>query len=562
MKYTKLNKKYKKFKNYIYGNFNKYIIDTINNGINYRSINTSKNQLILLNNINDKYPDLELLSADKNRGNVLYRKTLWILHQLNFLKNNDKNYFSININEKQLIEDKINECIKILFSYKSRFGDLTKCIKLLKGGIYNRIGNFSAIPKVHKKDIYGNFIKKLRPIINMRNTITSISSSIIKEITRKILYYIKRTFSYISDFDDIRDIIIKTINFNKNNIINYNTRNKCISCDINNLYDNIDKDDLLDAINYSINNLLPFNYIDHEIYDLYQKSINHFFNNSFFKFENKYYKQIKSMIQGSISGRDTSNLVLVINEIKYREIFNKYLLFNGRYADDVVMIINENIKIKNKEDIKNILFKLNLKFNFDNYIKDNKLEICDVNIDIINGKLITSSKEDGKVRNYVLKSSNTKQSINSITKCLQERYIIINSRFIDYLNMKKLIFSILLNNEWTGYDLRKVEHLKYQQRMELINKYIIRKEYKYNKYINENKLYILDKNWWTKDLDLKEFEYNYYITYQKTLIHEKKINFILNDSLNYFKDIDDIDIFKMKNNIYFKYQPAIKNYIN
>ena len=84
----------------------------------------------------------------------------------------------------------------------------------------DRIGTFSAIPKVHKTDKYGNKIKKIRPIINLRNSVTSFSSTIIKEICRRILYYIKQTYQYDADFDDIRDIIIKINNFNKNNIIN------------------------------------------------------------------------------------------------------------------------------------------------------------------------------------------------------------------------------------------------------------------------------------------------------------------------------------------------------
>ena len=95
-------------------------------------------------------------------------------------------------------------------------------MKLLKSGIYNKIGTFSAIPKVHKVDKYGNKIKKIRPIINLRNTVTSFSSAIIKEITRKILYYVKTVFFHDSDFDDIRDIIVKINKFNENNNIKYN----------------------------------------------------------------------------------------------------------------------------------------------------------------------------------------------------------------------------------------------------------------------------------------------------------------------------------------------------
>ena len=163
----------------------------------------------------------------------------------------------------------------------------------------------------------------------MRNTITSISSTIIKEFTSKLNYYLKRTFNYIPDFDDVRDIIIKIKKFNENNIINCCTKLKLISCHINELYDDITKCDCIDSINYAINNLLPFNYFDYESYDLLRKSTSSFFDNSCFKFQNNRYKQFGSMIQGSISERDISNLVLIINEIKNRNLFNKYLILMG-----------------------------------------------------------------------------------------------------------------------------------------------------------------------------------------------------------------------------------------
>ena len=74
------------------------------------------------------------------------------------------------------------------------------------------------MPKVHKKDSNGNQLRNLRPIINMKNTITTISNTIIKEVTRKIIYWLKSMYKSKYECDDIRDVII--------NINEYNNKNK------------------------------------------------------------------------------------------------------------------------------------------------------------------------------------------------------------------------------------------------------------------------------------------------------------------------------------------------
>ena len=56
-----------------------------------------------------------------------------------------------------------------------------------------------------------------------------------------------------------------------------------------------------------------------------------------------------------------------------------------------------------------------------------------------NGKLITSTRNDDKIRNDGLKSSNIKQSTNGITKCLQERYISINQNY-NNVKITKIIY--------------------------------------------------------------------------------------------------------------------------
>ena len=63
--------------------------------------------MVLLKNMNVNYPELESLEADKNRGNVIIEKHLWISKQKNFIKNNDKHYSKANIYIYDLFINKV-----------------------------------------------------------------------------------------------------------------------------------------------------------------------------------------------------------------------------------------------------------------------------------------------------------------------------------------------------------------------------------------------------------------------------------------------------------------------
>ena len=69
---------------------------------------------------------------------------------------------------------------------------------------------------------------------------------------------------------------------------------------------------------------------------------------------------------------------------------------------------------------------------------------------------------------------------------------------------------------------------------------------------------LYDKNWWNKDNNNKE-EINFYITYQKTYIDEKRI-------IKIIKECEDILSNEIKDNyninIFYRYQPPLKAYIN
>ena len=243
-----------------------------------------------------------VLDADKNRGNVSVRRKPWIKFNYNHIKDNHNNYKLVNLNKFDIIKNGIDAIKNIIFNFKIYIEDYKKIIKKLYSKKHNKIGIWSSIPKVHKKDINGNLIKKIRPIINMKQTITTISSTIIKEITRKLIYGIKSMYQSEYECDDIRDIIINIDKFNNTNTINHD--DQIVVCDINSMYDNISIDDVIKAFNVAINELLPINYISLKLIDLWKKAINHSFKCYHFEYQNDIYLQINSQIQGSVSGGD------------------------------------------------------------------------------------------------------------------------------------------------------------------------------------------------------------------------------------------------------------------
>ena len=147
----------------------------------------------------------------------------------------------------------------------------------------------------------------------MKNTNITISSSIIREITRKIVYGIKLSENFIIDCDDVRDIIINISDFNKssNNILNKN--DNILSTDINSLYDCIPDIDVYEAMDYALNIILPPNYLSKRLIDLWYKAMKHLFENALFTYKKLLLKLFNTQIQGTISGWDNCSLVLMIN---------------------------------------------------------------------------------------------------------------------------------------------------------------------------------------------------------------------------------------------------------
>ena len=556
-KRTKIINSFNKFKQYLVNKFNEYVMKIKNKTI--RNVNINYFQIKLIKQFKYKFKNLLIINSDKNRGNVIMYDTFWNNFNLKYLNENNNNFdiFSNSITNEQIkliINKSKKKIINIVMKYKDDIIDYKKALNKIFSGINDKIGSWAPIPKVHKKDVNGNPIKKLRPIINLKNTIISISCAIVREISRKLIFRLKTMYENYIDCDDVKDIIYTINNFNKNNILS--VYDKLIICDINSMYDVISPNMVKNAFDYAIYELAP-NYLNGELINLWLKSMKCIFEFCYFKYKNVLYLLKNTQIQGSKSGGDNCNLFLIIHEIKNALKFQNMTKLLFRYKDDIFMIPrNIQINTKNcKDKLINILYP---QFEFE-YEINKKVEICDVDIAINYDTMkltTTTSINMNKITSYINKSSNVNQrSINGIFKVLQMRYILLDDNIDKYKYTKKRICNIFIeNNEWTPFDIRLCEHISYSQRDIILNKYIEKKKIKYNEYIKSKNICLFNNKWWDKSNTINNI--NTYITYQKTLINENEINNIIYESY----DLLDNDIKNDCNiKLYYKYQPSIQS---
>ena len=559
---TKIINSFNKFKN----NLKENILTCINK-ISVKQIrnkNICFHQIQQIKQFKHKHKNLIIIGADKNRGNVIIRKQDWDKMNEEYLKKNDDNFIIIkdNIDKNQIksiVNESVQEIKNIIFKYKHKIMNYKNVLNKIFSKQNEKIGRWAPIPKVHEVDLNGNPVRKIRPIINLKSTIITFSCSIVREISRKIIYALKSMYESHIDCDDVRDIIHRINIFNENNKLN--VRDRIIACDINSMYDNITPNMVKESFNYAINHLLKPNYLCQTLIDLWHKAMKHVFKYCYFSYKKVLYLLKATQIQGSKSGGDNCNLHLVVQEIKNNYCFEKLLKFILRYKDDIIFIPKTKIIIKNINDCKNkIISKIYPQFEFE-YNLNEEVEICDIKVGINYSKLslsTTTLNNTNKITSFVNKSSNINQSsINGIFKTLQQRYITIDDAFDKYKQTKKRICNILINNnEWTPIDIRKCEHVSYSKRTELINNYLKKKQLKYNAYINTNNISILDKNWWCKNANNNKNDINTYLTYQKTLIDEKEISQIIMHSEKLLHENISKD---NKIKLYFKYQQPIRS---
>eukprot|EP01083_Nonionella_stella_P075878 206494_1 len=516
--------------------------------------NITRNRMAKAKNWKATHNDLICLVADKTRGNVIGYKADWNAQNMVYLESG--NYMRVPTESGTIIAIAKQEMLNIVYKFKDVLSNASRIIKWIHAGRYDKIGTWRSMPKVYKVK------KALRPIIDLKNTIISVSSAIVKEITRKLMIGIKMVYRVDYDCESVFDIIEVINQFNESDTALLEWNQQLVVCDIASMYDNISPSDLERMFDVALR-MVSDDYLTPREVELWYTATNYLFKYMCFAHNGSNVFSISnSMVQGTISGGDCSTFVCLMNEILRATILRDYTKLFFRYKDDIFLMPQST---RNDMEIDQLLQAIycNANFTFKIEIKTEKCQICDIYISIQNGKLHTASANDSKIRSYCMKTSDIVQNISGIFKTLQQRYIILSSAKSDYLVCKKSICQNLMKSGWTQHDIRNAHHLKYESRNNLLDKFIENRTIKRMNYFHTKMVQITVKNWFkiqnykskrykkNDDIPIKR-EITDVIKYNKNYINAHQIKQIVN------RNFDDFDI---KYNIYFKYNKKFGSYL-
>eukprot|EP01083_Nonionella_stella_P140609 431507_1 len=198
--------------------------------------NITRNRMAKAKNWKATHNDLICLVADKTRGNVIGYKADWNAQNMVYLESG--NYMRVPTESGTIIAIAKQEMLNIVYKFKDVLSNASRIIKWIHAGRYDKIGTWRSMPKVYKVK------KALRPIIDLKNTIISVSSAIVKEITRKLMIGIKMVYRVDYDCESVFDIIEVINQFNESDTALLEWNQQLVVCDIASMYDNISPSDL------------------------------------------------------------------------------------------------------------------------------------------------------------------------------------------------------------------------------------------------------------------------------------------------------------------------------
>ena len=445
------------------------------NKINFDKLqkNITKDEYFILTRFLINKP-FKVVECDKNVGSAIISHDLYNKLCLDFLDTSDFEKIEINPLEKINLEIKTN-LDKLL--------DDNEISLIMHNFLYKsicKLGSFRLLMKIHKTK-FGT-----RPIINSKSHPTENLSWLLDSILKPLL---KLTDSYIQDSQHL---------LQKTKDVKYPSNCQIFSCDFEGLYSNIDLNHALIIIYDFMKDKINSKHLNHKAFYIFLKLI---FENNYFKYNKKFYKQIKGIAMGTKCGPSIANIYLHILETKF--LFIHKPLFYSRYIDDIFIIVLNNFDIL---ILKSFFHNLKLNIELDNAIVTFLDLSCYLNK--FNHTLNFSVyKKKTNTFQQLLCSSNHQKSIienNPFGSYLRIRRICTYSH--DYIHLANILTNQLITRGYTRKKLFKIYNtVLFLDRNKLI-------EYKPKKQLDLNNCILLKMNF---DLNYTEIQKNLRVIFKE-----------------------------------------------
>ena len=300
----------------------------------------SKDDFLLLKNLG-KDNNIIISKTDKGKGTVILNRIDY-LNKVNSILQNaqlfQKEKYEDPLKHTLLLEDRLNRFLKT-FLNKGHISESEYKTLYATG---SRPGILYGLPKIHKQGV------PVRPVLSaIKTPYYNLSKFIVPLIEKysKNEYTLNNSMHLI---DELKEIEL-------------NDRMVMVSFDIESLYTNIPVQETIDLLSEEIyeNNDTIRNMSQSEFKQLLRNAT----GNSYFIFNNNYYKQTEGLAMGQPLSAPLANIFLCLNERKWLEDCPDDFkpIFYKRYVDDTYIIFKQKEHVQHFYDYLNNKHR-NIKF--------------------------------------------------------------------------------------------------------------------------------------------------------------------------------------------------------
>ncbi len=364
-----------------------------------------------------KNKPFKVAECDKNVGICILDHKIYDDY-CNSLLSDTNTYGTVNSDPLNLITQNLNILLDELVLNKDISKKLRKKLVLEKP----KLGKFRILFKLHKSKL------GLRPIINCKSHPTSLISLLIDLILQP---FIRNLITFILDSQNLIQITENLI---------FPSDSKLSSCDFDSLFTNIDLKHAL----LLITDFISKNFFCDELKTTgFHKLLKFLFENNYFIYSNKIYKQIKGVAMGSKCAPSIANLYIFILEKSFLTLHKP--LFFKRFVDDIFTITKKDFDMN---FLKNHFEYLSL-----NIITEKTVNFLDllISLDTITGHLVFKLYlKPTNTFSYLLNSSNHPSSIfKNVPKGVLFRVRRICTFLFDFYYFARLFHKQFLKRGYT-----------------------------------------------------------------------------------------------------------------